>query len=124
MPAAAAAVDLGSAHEERAVLLGLDRLAVGWLEEARPPGARVELGVGAEQLLAAAGAAIHTLVLGVPVGAGEGPLGPLLAQHVVLLGRQLRPPVRLALGQLLHCFSLPRRYRFSHSRWLLVTSRW
>ena len=68
------------------------------LVEARPPGARIELRVGAEQLGAAAGAAIGAVVLDVDVLAGERALGPVLAQDLVLLGRQALAP--LLVGQL------------------------
>ena len=61
----------------------------GRVGEARPAGARLELGVRAEQLGAAAGAAVDAVVLDVDVLPGERPLGALLAHHVVLLGGQL-----------------------------------
>src|SRR6185295_12310920 len=48
--------DLGAAHEEASVFAQLDVLEVHRLGEAGPAGAGVELGVGGEQLRAAADA--------------------------------------------------------------------
>ena len=90
--------DLGAPHEEAVVGAQLDVLEVGRLGEAGPAGAGVELGVGGEQLGAAADAAVHAVVLLVPVGAGEGALGAGLAGHLVLLGRQLLAPQVLTAG--------------------------
>src|SRR5256714_615523 len=53
VPSAVAADDLGAVHEVAVVGPQLDRLGDGRLGEARPAGARVELGVGVEQLRAA-----------------------------------------------------------------------
>ena len=75
--AATAAGDLGAPHPVRAVGLGGDGLRVGRRGEAGPAGPGVELGVRRKQLGAAAGAEIGGVVVGVPVGAREGPLGPL-----------------------------------------------
>src|SRR5262249_29138417 len=71
---------------------GVDRLG-----EAGPAATRVVLHAGVEQLVAASGAAVGAGGLGVPVGAGEGPLGPLLAHDMVLLGGELRLPLGLGL---------------------------
>src|SRR5262249_18410460 len=76
---------------------------------ARPARPRVELLVGAEQRLAAARAAVGPLVLAVRVLPGEGSLGALLAQHVILLRRERRPPLGIGLLDLLgHPSLLPR----------------
>src|SRR5438270_7530509 len=99
--AAAAADDLGAGHPVARVGVGLDRFGEGRLGEARPPGARLELGVGAEQVGAAARAPVHPGVLAVDVLAGEGGLGALLAQDLVLLGRELLAPLVIAPGDLL-----------------------
>jgi hypothetical protein len=58
MPAAGRTADLGPAQEEGPILRGLDRRWVGRGTEARPTGARVELGGRVKELGAAAGAAI------------------------------------------------------------------
>src|ERR1051325_4346758 len=55
MTAAAAAVDLGTDHAVTLVARALDRAGLG-IVEARPAGAALELGLGDEQLLPAAGA--------------------------------------------------------------------
>ena len=78
----------------------LDRLGRGRLVEARPAGARVELGVGAEQVVAARRAAVHAVFLAVRVLARERWLGPLPAQDLVLLRRQLPLPLLVGLGDL------------------------
>ena len=85
------------------VLLG-DRLP-----ETGPAGAGVELLVGAEQFIAAGRAQIFTLLVVVPVGAGEGPLGPGLPEHLVVLGGQSSAPFLVGLGKFgLHGSFLPR----------------
>src|SRR5674476_879669 len=53
----------------------------GRLGEARPAAAGIELGVGFEQGLAAAGAGVSALAVLMLVFAGKRPLGRLLAQH-------------------------------------------
>src|SRR5581483_6095407 len=78
-----------------AILAGLDVLGHGRVIEARPAGARLELGVGVEQHGAAARAPVRAVVLDVDVLAGERPLGSVLAQDVVLLGAQALAPLRI-----------------------------
>ena len=75
----------------------LDVLGHGRLVEARPSGARVELRVGLEQLRAAPGAQIRAVVLHVDVLTGERTLGAVLAEDLVLLGRQ--PIAPLLIGE-------------------------
>src|SRR5205823_6251920 len=101
MPAAAAAHDLGATHEQAVVGTQLDGLGDRRLGEARPTGAGIELGVRREQRRTAAGTSVRAVLLGVPVGAGEGALGALPAQHVVLLRCQLPAPLLVALDDLL-----------------------
>src|SRR5262245_13386648 len=79
----------------------LDPLLLQGAVEAGPAAARFELRPGLEQLLAAPGAPINPRRLRVPEPAGEGPLRPLLTQDVVLLGRQLGPPLVIGLLDLL-----------------------
>src|SRR5258706_14123132 len=100
MTAAAAANHLGAAQEPALVRPQLDSCCDGWLGEARPPRAGVELGVRAEQLIPAAGAAVGAVVLGVDVFAGEGGLSVASAQHVILLAGQVLPPPPLGLLEL------------------------
>src|SRR5262245_1948542 len=94
---AAAADHLGAAHEQAVVRPQLDRLGDRGLVEARPPGARVELGVRAEQLAAAAGAPVEAVGVVVDVLTGEGALGVGLAQHAVLQRGQLLAPLLVRL---------------------------
>src|SRR6266508_2071007 len=94
MRPAAPAADLGAVHAVAVV--------VHQLGEARPAGARFELGVGAEQLGAAGRAAVHAVVLGENVPAAERRLGPGLAQDLVPLSRELLPPLPLRPGDLGH----------------------
>src|SRR4029077_4409547 len=94
---AATADDLGAPHEQAVVRPQLDRLGDRGLVEARPPGARVELRVGAEQLAAAAGAPVEAVGVIVDVLTGEGALGVSLAQHAVLHRGQLLAPLLVRL---------------------------
>src|SRR4029077_15384214 len=95
--AAAGAADLGAGHSVGGVGEHLYVLGQGRLVEARPAGARLELRVGAEQRSAAPGAVVHAIFLDIPVLAGERALGALLAQHLVLLGRELVTPLGVGL---------------------------
>src|SRR5450432_3073103 len=100
MTAATTAADLRAAHEHGVVRPQLDSAGDGRLVEARPAGARVELGVRAEQLASAGRAAVRAVFLGVDILACERPLGVALAQHPVLLGGQLLPPLLVGLTDL------------------------
>ena len=73
------AEDFRPAHEETVVGVKLDRLQVGRLVKARPPGTRFELGLRTEQLGAAGGATIGAVGLGMDVFARERPLRSLAA---------------------------------------------
>src|SRR5437588_683216 len=57
------AEDLGAAHEQAVVGLGIHRVVLGRRREAGPAGARVELGLRGEQLGAAGRAPIHARLL-------------------------------------------------------------
>src|SRR5687768_3964620 len=72
---AAAASHLDPPHAVAVVLVQPDVLAVDRLPEARPAGARVELGAGVEQRLVAADAVEDAVGLRVPEFAREGTLG-------------------------------------------------
>src|SRR5438067_10537580 len=84
-------------HPVARVALGGDGAAVGRAREPRPAGAAVELGLGAEELGAAAGAEEAAGLVVVPERAGEGALGALLTENAVLLGRQLAAPLLVGL---------------------------
>src|SRR5215813_13757479 len=100
MTAAAAADHLGAAQQPALVRPELDRLLAGRLDEARPASTGGELGVGAEQLIPAARAAVGAGALGVEVSPGEGLLGVAPAQHVILLAGQFLPPLLLGFADL------------------------
>ena len=80
-----------------AIVVAADGAGLGAIPEAGPAGARFKLGIGAEQLVVAADAAIHAAGLVIPVDAGEGPFGAPLAGYRVLLGRELCAPLLIAL---------------------------
>src|SRR5436190_7679148 len=112
MTAARGAHHLGAHHPERRVRLLVDRLLARRRVEGRPAAAGVVLRVGAEELGAATGAPVRAGLEDVVVLAGEGTLGPLLAQYTELLGRQLLAPLLLRLLDLcvlcfLHAQSSP-----------------
>src|SRR5205085_410651 len=75
---------------------------VGRSEERRPAAPGVVLCLGGEELGAAAGAAVRPVLEDVVVLAAERPLRALVAEHVVLLARQLGPPLLLGLLDLRH----------------------
>src|SRR5262249_54490053 len=68
------------------------------LEEARPAGARVVLGVGREQGLVAHDAVVGAVVVAVPVHAGERGLGGRVLRDLVLLRREAVPQLVLSGG--------------------------
>src|SRR5260221_2348308 len=75
----------------------------GWpsfdeLVEARPPRARIALSVRAEQLAAAAGASVETVLVALDIRASERPLGVSAAQDAVLQPRQLPAPLLVRLA--------------------------
>src|ERR1039458_3223609 len=82
----------GPIREKRAIGLRLDVLRRDRLIEARPSRAGFELGVGAEQRVAAADASIKTLVVILGVQVLERALGALFARDLVLLRGQLFAP--------------------------------
>src|SRR6185437_7014569 len=103
MAATAPAPDLGADHPVAAVLEQLDVLGHRRLIEARPPRSRLELGVRAKQLRAAAGAAVGAVVLEVDVLPGEGALGGGVAQDLELIGAQSFAPLLLGEAHVSVC---------------------
>src|SRR5581483_1972390 len=87
MAAATAAMHFGADHAPAAIARGFDRTG-NRIVEARPAGAALELGLGAEQLLVAAGAVKRARALLMQQRAAAGTLGAVLAHDVILLGRQ------------------------------------
>jgi len=99
-----AAHHFGSPHHETVVLFGFDIFFGNRRPKAWPSGAGIELGIGREKLIAAAGTPIHSLFMVIPILAGERPLGALLPADVVLLVRQLFFPLILTFFDLFHVF--------------------
>ena len=89
--------DLRPDHPVARVRLLLDRLLGRRCEERRPAAPGVVLRLRAEELSAAAGADVLPRLEDVVVLARERRLGALLAQDVVLLGRELGPPLAIGL---------------------------
>src|SRR3954467_9536330 len=100
MAAALGAQHLGTDHAVADVPLLVDMALDGGLGEAGPAAAGIELRVGLEQHIAAAGAGIGAGAVVLLIFAGEGTLGRLLAQHCVLHRRQLAAPLLFALDDL------------------------
>src|SRR6516165_8846201 len=67
------------------------------LAETRPAAAGIELGIGFEQRLTAAGTDVSAWSVLMLVFARERPFGRFLAQHGILHRRQFLAPLRLAL---------------------------
>src|SRR5262245_13087852 len=95
--AAAAAVHLRAHHEVAAVLGGLHGARLR-IVEARPAGAALELGLGNEQRLSAAGALERAGPLLGKQRAAARRLGAVLAHDVVLLRREQLAPLRVGVG--------------------------
>ena len=77
-----------------------DGFGVCGQHEAGPAAAGVELGAAEEQQRSAAGAVVVAGLVVLSEGAGEGPLGILFAQDSILLGGELRAPLRLTAHDL------------------------
>src|SRR5229473_7628841 len=97
MAVALRAQHFGPDHAVADVTLLVDMALHRGLRKARPAAAGIELGVGFEQRLPAAGAGIGAGPLLVLVLAGERPLGRLLAQNRILHRRQFLAPLGFAL---------------------------
>ena len=106
MAVAFRAQHLGADHAVADIALLVDMALDRRLGEARPAAAGIELGVGLEQRLAAAGAGIGALAVLMLVFAGERPLGRLLAQHRILHRRQFLAPLGVALLNLVGRFGV------------------
>jgi len=88
MSAAGGARHLGAPHEQAAVLVQLHVGTVDRVGEARPTGAGVELRVRGEQLGSTRRAAVHAVVVVVPIGVAKRRFGALLAGYPELFGRE------------------------------------
>src|SRR5467141_4794409 len=99
MAAAAAAVNFGPQHPKGAVFGPADGI-VERLIKTRPAGAALEFRLRGEQRQVAAGAGEDALAMLLEQRARSRTLGALLAQDLILLRRQLRPPFRIGLFDL------------------------
>src|SRR4051812_21155480 len=96
MPSAPGTVHFGAAHEGAPVLGGLDRSFDG-LPEARPARAALEFCVRLEQRAAAARTLENARPLLLIERARSGPLGAVLAKHVILARRKRLLPFVVGL---------------------------
>ena len=80
--------NLVAAHAKAIIRSHLNTGGSGRGEEAGPAGARLKLGIGGEEQVVVGGAIVGTDGVVIVVFAGEGALGTLLAQDVVLVGRE------------------------------------
>src|SRR3546814_17224231 len=94
------AAHFGSNHAMADIPVLLHRILFDRSGETGPAGARIELRVAGEKHRAAARAAVYAMVVVVPVFAGDGRLGPRLAQHLILAGVKLLAPPRISLVDL------------------------
>src|SRR5438105_13862178 len=108
MAATRGTAHLGSWNRHAPVAADLEGVLANGLVEAGPARARVEFRVRAEQVGAAAGAAVDPLVLHVHVCAGERGLGRRLPQNLVLVRRQLLLPILVGEGDLFHALIISR----------------
>src|SRR5579859_2120943 len=97
MAGAFRAQDFGADHAVRVILLLVDMALHRRLGEARPAAAGIELGIGLEQRLPAAGADIGPGLGLIFILARERALGRLFAQDRILHRRQFLAPLGLAL---------------------------
>jgi hypothetical protein len=97
MAVAFGAEHFGADHAVADVALLVDMAVDRGRRKTRPAAAGIELGVGFEQGLAAAGAGVGALPLLMLVFAAARPLGRLFAQHRILHRRKLLAPLGLAL---------------------------
>src|SRR5689334_5678506 len=97
MSAAAPAMNLGTCLDPTAVRRGLDCMRKR-RPETRPTCAALELGCGRKERQGATTAKERAFAVLVQEGTCEWRLGTLLAQNIVLGGRQEFPPLRIRVG--------------------------
>src|SRR4029077_7574226 len=102
----------------------LDRRGDCGLVEARPAGARVELGVRAEQPGATAGAPVEAVLVVADVRTGERHLGVRLTQHAVLQWGQFLAPLLVGLGDLAGRGCLGAGASFTHGSGSFPSAAW
>src|SRR3712207_5951708 len=90
---AARAAHLGADHPVGAILDKFDGIGRDRFGEAWPAGARVVLRAAVEESVAAGGAVVEAVIVGIHVLTGERALGRSLAQDGVLLRREPLAPL-------------------------------
>ena len=90
------AADFSAHHAVAGILVGADGVWVDPLPKAGPARAGIKLGVGAEELSAAANAAVHAITFVIPVGPSKSAFSPAFACDAELFGSQFGAPVVLA----------------------------
>lgn len=97
MATAGGARRLGAGHEEGLIGRGGDGRWIERREETRPTSTRLELRLGSEELGVAARTPVYARPMFVPQLTAEGSLGPLLAEHPVLLRGEVGAPLVVRL---------------------------
>jgi hypothetical protein len=82
-------------HAVAGVGLHLDVFILRRIPEARPAGAGLKLLLRMKKVSAATNAAEHSVLMDVPILAGESALGAAVPRHLVLLRREDRLPFRI-----------------------------
>ena len=96
MAAAFAAHHLSANHPDASILLFGNQLFPDWLNKTRPTRAGVILGIGIEELLPAAGASKHALILETVVLSGKGNLGTLFPEYLKPIAAEFLLPLLVA----------------------------
>src|SRR4030095_2876997 len=102
MGAALTAHRFGAPHQKTVVIFGLDVLLRYRLPKAWPAGAGIEFGVGAKELVAATSAAIHPLLVVIPIFAGKRAFGALLTANLNMFVGEFLLPFFIGLFDLFH----------------------
>src|SRR5271154_4611409 len=100
MRVAARAMDFSALHQQAEVRTGADVFFGDGRPKAGPAGARIELGVRAEQGSVAADAAKKSVLVELIIRSAERRVGSLLARHIILLGAQLLVPFAVGADHL------------------------
>jgi pyridoxamine 5'-phosphate oxidase len=112
------ALDFGAAHAIAGIVDHFEIFLVNGRVEAGPSAAGFEFGSGAEQLRIAAYAVIRSVVVQIPIFAGERRFGAALARHLVLFRRELFFPLFVSL----HAFSL--HWKLAESDPIRLFKKW
>src|SRR5574337_1615449 len=95
-----AATHLSPPHQGAGIFGCVNPLGRKRRPETGPAGPRVELGLGAEQFIAAANALVDPILFAVVVYTRKRPFSSLLSADIKLLRRKLRLPLLIGLREL------------------------